>query len=949
MAFTIVTVTATYKDEQGNLAAGTVSFLATSIMENAGELRVPTLINCTLVNGALKLIDGVTAVTLPATDDAGTSPAGVTYWVTERIAGTYRTWLLAVPHTSGTLDLSTVAPALPSSPAFGYALDSSVVHQAGAEVITGAKTFGTNPVFNAGAIPESAVASLTTDLAARALDSAVVHNTGAEPVAGVKTFSSAPVVPAASFPESAIANLTTDLAAKATDSLVVHQAGIETISGVKTFSGGATFSAGTVNFTVAPNFNAGAFLSHLVFLPPPNGTNDTTVINTALAALPSTGGRLVALDGIYKIASDLLIQTDQVAFVGLNASERSGATAPQGGTTVLALGSFAGTNMFTVQQAGTPTRPLSHIKLADLTLDGANVAGFGGIGFQSYRGLIDRVEVTQVTGVALTVQRVSTWNTYGTVVRNSYFITNGSHAISVQGSDVVLEGNEIGNNTGTGVLVNGAGCQVRGNHIWGNAVGCQLDNNSVLSEISDNEFETNNGGGIYFINNGASDIQIDGNHFWNNSQTTTNVTDDINVSPGAVVNHVQITNNQFSDNGNGKKSRFGVTLNSNATKTYVGGNQPNTGAFGSSFLNDQGTATIVASPSNSVVGGFWRYQVKWGQGSVDTGESASPETVVTSATGGIYRRNLSPGPRLSDYLKGSGTGNTGWVPIEPIAKAVITYSASMTPDASQGAYQTIAVTNGTAMTINAATNLVAGMELTLDFLNSSGGAMGAVTWDASYIFAGSFINPLNGLHKAVTFRYDGTNLIEVSRSAFDRYSLLNSTVVVAETSPRTANSMMNQAQAMVSGTLYLNALPLLKGEVVSSITFVNNTTTVGLTHAWFALYDANLNLLAWTGDDTSATNWTANTARTYNIAKNNVGGTITSYTALVSGLFYIGAMFTTSTTNPSLGNGTTVVANTIWNNVPKLCGASSAGLTTTPPDPAAAITVGSIRWWGYVS
>lgn len=52
-----------------------------------------------------------------------------------------------------------------------------------------------------------------TAIALKATDTAVVHNTGAETVAGVKTFSSAPVVPSAAFPESAVANLTTDLAA----------------------------------------------------------------------------------------------------------------------------------------------------------------------------------------------------------------------------------------------------------------------------------------------------------------------------------------------------------------------------------------------------------------------------------------------------------------------------------------------------------------------------------------------------------------------------------------------------------------------------------------------------------------------------------------------------------------------------------------------------------------
>lgn len=47
--------------------------------------------------------------------------------------------------------------------------DGAVVHLAGAETISGVKTFGAAPIFGAGAIPQIAVANLVADLASKEL------------------------------------------------------------------------------------------------------------------------------------------------------------------------------------------------------------------------------------------------------------------------------------------------------------------------------------------------------------------------------------------------------------------------------------------------------------------------------------------------------------------------------------------------------------------------------------------------------------------------------------------------------------------------------------------------------------------------------------------------------------------------------------------------------------
>jgi hypothetical protein len=99
------------------------------------------------------------------------------------------------------------------------------------------------------------------------------------------------------------------------------------------------------------------------------------------------------------------------------------------------------------------------------------------------------------------------------------------------------------------------------------------------------------------------------------------------------------------------------------------------------------------------------------------------------------------------------------------------YSASITPDASAGNWQTITVTNGTAFTINAPTNPPDAshtQELTVEILNSSGGAMGAITWNAAFVLVGGvFTNPANTKKRHIRFEWNGASWVETGRATAD--------------------------------------------------------------------------------------------------------------------------------------------------------------------------------------
>lgn len=98
--------------------------------------------------------------------------------------------------------------------------------------------------------------------------------------------------------------------------------------------------------------------------------------------------------------------------------------------------------------------------------------------------------------------------------------------------------------------------------------------------------------------------------------------------------------------------------------------------------------------------------------------------------------------------------------------ATVTYSASMTPDASLAPVQTITATNSTAFTINAPTNPTIGQRLTITIRNTSGGALGTATWNAVFKMA-SWTQPGDTNSRSITFCYNGTNWIEQTRTASD--------------------------------------------------------------------------------------------------------------------------------------------------------------------------------------
>lgn len=169
------------------------------------------------------------------------------------------------------------------------------------------------------------------------------------------------------------------------------------------------------------------------------------------------------------------------------------------------------------------------------------------------------------------------------------------------------------------------------------------------------------------------------------------------------------------------------------------------------------------------------------------------------------------------------------------------------------------------------------------------------------------------------------------------------TNALAQTFDRASGAIVAQTAA-ASATQQFAAIHLVKGMLVTTITFVNGATAgASLLNQWFSLSSSARVLLGVTNDDTS-TAWAANAAKTLTLAE--------PYLVPATGLYYLGVMVKATTVPTLLGH--TNVAAAITNGIaPILAGtdATNSALTNpaSAPATAAALTAGISHCYAYVS
>jgi hypothetical protein len=213
-----------------------------------------------------------------------------------------------------------------------------------------------------------------------------------------------------------------------------------------------------------------------------------------------------------------------------------------------------------VQHSGN-TRPASHCRVMDMTIDGNNRTGTAvtGLHFRSFCGLIQNVKTYRCSGHGMKIEGYSSWNTYDTKIIMSDSGFNGLDGIFLApyATDLHIlhtvmrynaqDGLHLGGNTG--------GLQITGIHSYDNdRYGFHLESGGAVLKMVESKIENAGQHGVYFstATGGAYDVTFGTCDFRRNGRLgSTNQYDQIRFqhTVGVGVGRCLITGSNFLADG----------------------------------------------------------------------------------------------------------------------------------------------------------------------------------------------------------------------------------------------------------------------------------------------------------------------------------------------------------------------------------------------------------------
>jgi parallel beta-helix repeat protein len=350
-------------------------------------------------------------------------------------------------------------------------------------------------------------------------------------------------------------------------------------------------------------------------------TSAQTVINSAISALPATGGSIYLMEGTYIVDGSINIPNN-VSITG----------AGPGTVIKIKNATNASINVFTNSDTVTGTR----VTIANLRIDGNKA--------NQTSGTMNGVYFDHMGSGAGTVDGGKITNIYASNMFNAF----GSSGISLSNSsNNTIVGNTLNNNSKGVYLATSTNNTISNNLAQGNDLGMYISLTSTGNTITGNILQSNTSDGIYLQTSSynvitGNNVQSNGGHGINLSNTNLyNViaNNKIHDNGGATTNNGiylitsdsnTITGNDITDTSH-TTDNYAINITSGTTNTL------SSNSLGGGSINDAGTGTIYNAQTN--VNGYFTFKAsttRLGLGNVSPAYALDVTGQVNSTTGFLF-------------------------------------------------------------------------------------------------------------------------------------------------------------------------------------------------------------------------------------------------------------------------------------------------------------------------
>lgn len=465
------------------------------------------------------------------------------------------------------------------------------------------------------------------------------------------------------------------------------------------------------------------------------GTNTTalqTYIEAAIAALGSNGGEVVFPPGTYYVSASVDVDDPGVVLRGMAGSGWSVGSAVRITTdqaiVVLNLTSGGGTRgahvkgISILDTAGSATGAVKVDGQWNCLFEDVAVNAFStGYAF-SLDGSSNAIALTRFEGCQGRNNKYGIRKS-GTVTAtyvspNTYFALSSSIADSI--GIEMMEGKMFGaiDSYETGLKIVGDDATVIG----------RFEGNTTHVHIAGTTSRRNKVMGST-ITGGTNGVQIDAG---------ANIFDNV-----VALNTYSTVTNSIVDNSSGNNYIYEPQADTVLIKRTVAG------TFRQEIRNIRNVATgdnaeLLISAANGAIDAVLRAATA-ATNVVQVGSATNQNVEILRNNTAVITLNTNSGTVIANALVNKRVGAT--------------YGESVAIAANQGNEFVITASNGDAFTIADPTNGVAGQRITIRVRNTSGGALGTITWGSAYKLA-AFTSPATGFSRSTDFQYNGTNWIE---------------------------------------------------------------------------------------------------------------------------------------------------------------------------------------------